>query len=157
MGSYSIDNSVAAQGRYANVVSAPKATERKREAVSPQRSVKLPKAENKDKIVEKDAKTAQNPVEKEKAGVFADEQKAKYEEIANDENKISAITETLNKFMAQWNAELQFEVHKDTSFLIVKFVDLKSHKVLKEFPPEEYLNMIANIRKYIGTMIDKKA
>ncbi|MDR2006682.1 MAG: flagellar protein FlaG [Acidaminococcales bacterium] len=116
----------------------------------------MPRTEKKLKVAEKDAKTAQETVDKEKNGALLDDQKAKYEEIISDEDKMDAITETLNKFMAQWNADLQFEVHKDTSFLMVKFVDLKNGRVLKEFPPEEYLDMIANIRKYIGTMVDKK-
>jgi flagellar protein FlaG len=155
MGSYSIDNAVAAQGRYANVVNAPPVADK--EFIYPRAAtVKLPRTEKKLKVAEKDAKTAQETVDKEKNGALLDDQKAKYEEIISDEDKMDAITETLNKFMAQWNADLQFEVHKDTSFLMVKFVDLKNGRVLKEFPPEEYLDMIANIRKYIGTMVDKK-
>lgn len=156
MGSYSIDNLAAMQGRYANVVSAPQATEK--EVIYPQGVVKLPKQEKKPaKIAEKSAGAQQETAEKEKSGGVLEEQKAKYDEIASDEAKMNAITETLNKFMAQWNANLQFALHKDTSLLMVKFVDLKNNKVLKEFPPEEYLDMIANIRKYIGTMVDEKA
>jgi flagellar protein FlaG len=156
MGSYSIDNLAAAQGRYANVVNAPQATEK--EFIYPQGIAKLPKQEKKTiKIVEKSYGAQQETADREKSGGVLDEQKARYDEIASDETKMDAITETLNKFMAQWNANLQFALHKDTSFLMVKFVDLKNNKVLKEFPPEEYLDMIANIRKYIGTMIDKKA
>jgi flagellar protein FlaG len=155
MGSYFIGNLEAVQGRYGNVVNAPQAAE-KEIAYYPETG-RPPKTKKPLAAVEKDAGPARDAVDKEKPGGLLEEQKAKYEEIANDENKMNAITETLNKFMAQWNADLQFSVHKDTSFLMVKFIDLKHNKVLKEFPPEDYLDMIANIRKYIGAMVDKKA
>jgi flagellar protein FlaG len=87
---------------------------------------------------------------------LSDEQKILYEEVIKDEGKMNSITETLNKFMAQWNANLQFSLHRDTAFLMVRFVDLKNNKVLKEFPPEKYLDMIANIRKFIGAIVDEK-
>lgn len=82
--------------------------------------------------------------------------KSKYTEIINDEVKFDFITETLNELMAQWNADLKFAVHRDTGEIMVKFVNSKTNKVIKEFPPEEYLDMIANIRKYIGNVVDEK-
>lgn len=91
----------------------------------------------------------------EKKNLPTEERKNK-EDVANDEKEMSAITEILNKFVAQWNAHLQFSLHKEASIMSIKFIDMKNNKVLKEFPAEEYLDMIGNIRKYIGTMVDEK-
>lgn len=82
--------------------------------------------------------------------------KAKYEAILNDEVKLDFITETLNELMTQWNADLKFAIHKETGKIMVKFVNSKNDRVIKEFPPEQYLDMIANIRKYIGNVVDEK-
>lgn len=73
-----------------------------------------------------------------------------------DEKELTPITEAMNKFMAIMNADLQFSVHEKTHRLIVRLVDTKENKVLKEFPPKEFLDTIANIQEYIGMLLDKK-
>ena len=156
MGSYSIDNVTATQGRYADVVATSKPVQVKNK-VMPESNNR--KSDNAFKVKNKEF-LAENSLDKnesvdEKVFGSAEEQKAK-EELMNDEEQMNSITETLNKFMAQWNAHLKFAVHKETEMLTVKFVDMKNNKVLKEFPPEEYLDMIAKIRKFIGAMIDEK-
>jgi flagellar protein FlaG len=162
MKSYSVDNLAVWQGSYANVVA----------AATPQSS-RISRQKASDSLFPVSAESAVTPdkalpAAKPAAGsvpaaeVKSDKpsllevQKLKYEEIAKDENKMNAITEILNKFMAQFSADAQFFWHKDASIISVKFVDLKNNKVLKEFPPEEYLEMIANIRKYIGAIVDEK-
>ncbi len=155
----SLDKTTAGQGSY-NVVSSSQG-----KTAQPEKSVvvepgTVARPEPAGPIVVEAAKQQQpqgkgdvknNPVAAE------EERKAKIAEIINDDHKMQSITDTLNKFMAQWSADLQFSFHKETGSLMVKFVDIKHNKVLKEFPPEEYLDMVANIRKYIGTMVDEKA
>lgn len=95
----------------------------------------------------------QQPIPKTNLGEI---DKAKYEDILNDEVKLDFITESLNELMTQWNADLKFAIHKETGKIMVKFVNSKNDRVIKEFPPEQYLDMIANIRKYIGNVVDEK-
>ncbi len=71
--------------------------------------------------------------------------------------KIKKETDVLNKFMQIMTADLQFEIHEKTNQLMVKLVDLKTSKVLREFPPHEFLDMIAKIQDYVGMLLDKKA
>ncbi len=40
---------------------------------------------------------------------------------------------------------------------MVRLVDDKTQKVLKEFPPHEFLDMIAKIREHVGILLDTKA
>jgi flagellar protein FlaG len=77
------------------------------------------------------------------------------EQITEDE--LLPITRELNKFMSYLNADIQFELHEKTQRLMVKVVDVKENKVLREFPPKELLDHIANMREYIGVLLDKKA
>ena len=149
MGSYSVDNATATQGRYADIVATSSSVPVKPK-ISTGNKVEKPLFPHEVVLPKNDA------VPEEKPSTWAEEQKAKKEEIANDEEKLNAITETLNEFMSQWNAHLRFSIHKETSLLTVKFIDKKSNKVLKEFPPEEYLDMIGKIREFIGTMVDEK-
>jgi len=76
-------------------------------------------------------------------------------DFTNDE--LLPITQQLNKFMTYLNADIQFSLHEKTQRLIVRVVDVKENKVLREFPPEEFLDTIANIREYVGVLLDKKA
>jgi len=67
------------------------------------------------------------------------------------------ITEAMNKFMEALNADLQFVLHEKTNRMMVKIVDIKTQKVLKEFPPHELLDTLAAISEYVGALLDKKA
>lgn len=67
------------------------------------------------------------------------------------------MTVQMNKFMELLNADLKFYVHERTKILAVQVVSTKDDRVLKEFPPKEFLDTIANIREYVGLILDKKA
>lgn len=81
-------------------------------------------------------------------------QQPQQREITREETQ--ALTEALNHFMALQNADLQFSYHEKTSRLIVKLVDTKNNEVLREFPPKEFLDMVARIQEYLGALVDKK-
>lgn len=67
------------------------------------------------------------------------------------------VSESMNHFMKLMNADLQFSVHEKTHRVMVKLVDVSTKEVLKEFPPEEFLDMVAKIQEYVGMLVDKKA
>lgn len=54
------------------------------------------------------------------------------------------------------NAEAQFAVHEDTKRVMIKIVDKDSKEVLKEFPPEKTLDMIAKVWELAGLFVDEK-
>lgn len=76
-------------------------------------------------------------------------------ELTKDD--LSPVTQEMNKFFQYLNASLRFEMHERTQRLMVKLVDVSTDKVLREFPPEELLDKLANIREYVGVILDKKA
>ena len=70
--------------------------------------------------------------------------------------ELKTMSYAMNRFVEMLTSDLKFEVHDKTHEVMVKFVNTKTGEVLKEYPPKEYLDMIARIRDYVGMMIDKK-
>ena len=54
------------------------------------------------------------------------------------------------------NSEAVFGVHEETNRITIKIVDKKSKEVIKEFPPEKTLDMIAKVWEMAGLMVDEK-
>lgn len=69
---------------------------------------------------------------------------------------ITKRTNEMNQMMAALNTDLRFSVHDKTQQLMVQMVDSIKNKVIKEFPPHEFLDMVAKIRDYVGMILDKK-
>ena len=67
---------------------------------------------------------------------------------------VQQMTAAMNQFLKLSNAGMQFALHQKTEELMVQFVDTKSGQVLKEFPSHEFLNTMANIRDYVGILLD---
>lgn len=72
-------------------------------------------------------------------------------------NDAEQLTDRMNKLMELMNTDLQFSLHEKTKRLIVQMVDRRDGTVVKEFPPHELLDTLANIQEYVGILLDKKA
>lgn len=79
------------------------------------------------------------------------------EEKPLDKKELSELTSEMNKFLELVNSDIQFVLHEKTQRLMVRVVDVRENKVLKEFPPHEMLDTLAKIRDYVGLLLDKKA
>lgn len=66
-----------------------------------------------------------------------------------------AITE-MNKKINNSNEEAVFGVHEDTNRIMIKIMDKETKEVIKEFPPEKTLDMIAKIWEMAGILVDQK-
>ena len=77
------------------------------------------------------------------------------EQIQADNAKIKkAISEMTKK--VQSNAEAVFGIHEKTNRVTIKMVDKDTKKVIKEFPPDETLDMIAKVWEIAGILVDEK-
>ena len=79
-----------------------------------------------------------------------------------DNNQPSAsqckkMTEELNNFMQSMNTDIKFVLHNRTDTLMIQVDDGKTHKILKEFPAHELLDMVANIKNDVGALVDQRA
>ncbi len=61
-----------------------------------------------------------------------------------------------NEIIFGANNHFQFQVHEKTGTTMVKLVDNDSQEVIKEFPPEKILNVVAGIWELAGIIVDKK-
>ena len=95
-----------------------------------------------------------------RAQVQSQEAKGKInpEEDAEKEKIVVEDTvESLNKFMDLMTADIRFTMHQKSQRLMVQLVSEKDQSVLREYPSSEFLDMIANIREFVGILTDKKA
>ena len=72
------------------------------------------------------------------------------------EEELKTMSAAMNRFVQMLSADLQFEVHSQSKQLMVRFVDVRQNKILKEFPSKEFLDMVSSIRDYVGVLVDKK-
>lgn len=76
------------------------------------------------------------------------------ENSSNNSEQLKNAVNDLNKKMN--NSEAVFGIHEDTNRVMIKIVDKDSKKVLKEYPAEETLDMIAKAWELAGLMVDEK-
>lgn len=72
-----------------------------------------------------------------------------------------AGTEAMRKAVDEINrhikhSEVVFGIHDKTNRVTIKIVDKESRKVVREFPPEQTLDMIAKVWEIAGIMVDEK-
>lgn len=54
------------------------------------------------------------------------------------------------------NSEAIFGIHDKTNRVMIKIIDKDTKKVIKEYPPEKTLDMIAKVWEMAGLMVDEK-
>ena len=80
---------------------------------------------------------------------------SKAQQQQQSEQLKKAIAE-MNKKINNSNAEAVFGVHEDTNRIMIKIMDKDTKEVIKEFPPEKTLDMIAKIWEMAGILVDEK-
>ena len=78
---------------------------------------------------------------------FADAQAAKQAQI---KRAVEEINKKANNSEAVWG------VHDDTNRVTIKIVDKQTKEVIKEFPPDKTLDMIARVWEMAGLMVDER-
>ena len=73
------------------------------------------------------------------------------------ESQCKKVTEELNNFMQSMNTDIKFVFHNRTDTLMIQVEDGKTHRVLKEFPAHELLDMVAKMKDDVGALVDQKA
>lgn len=78
-------------------------------------------------------------------------------------NPSQAATEQLKKAIAEMNQKISntneeavFGVHEDTNRIMIKIIDKDTKEIIKEFPPEKTLDMIAKVWEVAGILVDEK-
>lgn len=79
----------------------------------------------------------------------------------NKETTVVSGTEAMKKAVEEINrnaknSEAIFGIHDATNRITIKIVDKDTKKVIKEYPPEKTLDMIAKVWEMAGLMVDEK-
>ncbi len=69
-------------------------------------------------------------------------------------SQLKTAVSDLNKQLK--NSEAIFGIHEKTNRVTIKIVDKETKEVLKEYPPEQTLDMIAKVWEIAGILVDEK-
>jgi flagellar protein FlaG len=75
-------------------------------------------------------------------------------EQQQSQDSVKKMVDQLNKKMN--NSEAIFGIHEGTNRVTIKIVDKESKEVIKEYPPEKTLDMIAKVWEMAGILVDEK-
>ena len=76
------------------------------------------------------------------------------QDAAKQNEQIKRAVESINKSNPQ--TEAFFGIHEGTNRVTIKIVDKETKEIIKEFPPEETLDMIEKIWEMAGILVDEK-
>ena len=96
----------------------------------------------------------------------ADEQKTIPNTSAANNNKVSEtelspeklekVVQQLQEFMGEMNRSLQFKVDEDSGRNVIKVIDKESGDLVKQYPSEEVLGIVAKLAEATGVLVDFK-
>ena len=83
-----------------------------------------------------------------------EEKNPSQEKDAKQGTQLKKAVNDLNKQMK--NSEAIFGIHDKTNRVTIKIIDKTTKEVIKEYPPEETLDMIAKVWEIAGILVDEK-
>lgn len=70
--------------------------------------------------------------------------------------RLEKDVETVNERLKQQPGYMRFEIHKGTQDIIVRLIDRETETVLREFPSEKYLDLVAKMLEVSGLQVDAR-
>ena len=71
------------------------------------------------------------------------------------QEKIDSIAAELDNVSAIFNRKLKFSIDRELNDVVVKVIDTKTDKVIKELPPEALQRLHVRIRETLGLLFDE--
>ncbi len=92
--------------------------------------------------------------ETDKNGKDGNRDNSQAQQTISENSQIRKAVDEINK--KAHNSEAVFGIHDATNRVTIKIVDKDTKKVLKEYPPEKTLDMIAKVWEMAGLLVDQK-
>lgn len=73
----------------------------------------------------------------------------------SDQQLVNAIERAIKAVQGP-TTSLDFSVHKTTKQIMVKVMDSETGEVIREFPPEKNLDLLAKLWEMAGILVDEK-
>ncbi len=89
--------------------------------------------------------------------LFKEEDLSRMLKTQEGKESFSEVVDVANEILFGVDSHFQFEVHDKTGRVMVKVIDNKTDRVIKEVPPEKLLNAVAGLMELAGIIIDEKA
>ncbi|PYY29574.1 flagellar protein FlaG [Paenibacillus illinoisensis] len=70
--------------------------------------------------------------------------------------QLDKLIEDGNKVLQRMDTQLRWSVNKESNQMIVKVMDTQTNEVLREIPPEKYLELVQNLCEQVGLFLDEK-
>ena len=92
--------------------------------------------------------------ETDKNGKDGNRDDSQAQQTISENSQIKKAVDEINK--KAHNSEAVFGIHDATNRVTIKIVDKDTKKVLKDYPPEKTLDMIAKVWEMAGLLVDQK-
>ncbi len=69
---------------------------------------------------------------------------------------LSKKVDSMNDLLDATPTSIKFRMHEDLERIYVQLVSQETDEVVREIPPEEFLNMVATMLKNAGLLVDKR-
>jgi len=70
--------------------------------------------------------------------------------------QLEKVAQELQEFVGELNRGLEFSVDKDSGRDVIKVIDKSSGDLVKQFPSEEVLTLVAKLSEMTGGLVDAK-
>jgi flagellar protein FlaG len=70
--------------------------------------------------------------------------------------QLEKVAQQLQDFVGEMNRGLEFTVDKDSGRDVIKVIDKNSGDLVKQYPSEEVLSLVAKLSEMIGSFVDAK-
>jgi flagellar protein FlaG len=84
------------------------------------------------------------------------EARAAAPEATYSADEVRRSVELLEQTFRLFNKKLRFSVNEEINRVVVKVLDAKTDKLIKEIPPAEIQRLIARIKETIGLLFDEQ-
>lgn len=72
--------------------------------------------------------------------------------LAELEDKVDG----LNRMMEPNYTNLKFNVHETLDRIYVQVLDKNTEEIIREIPPEKFLDMVASMLEFVGLLVDER-
>lgn len=77
-------------------------------------------------------------------------------EAGMDEKQWIEVIEKANKAIEGATCSFEYSIHEQTKEIMVKVIDIETKDVIREFPPEKILDMVAKMWEVAGIIVDER-
>lgn len=70
--------------------------------------------------------------------------------------QLKAQAESMNRMLEVNYTNLKFNIHEDLNRVYVQVLERDTEEVIREVPPEKFLDMVAAMMEQIGILVDEK-